>query len=237
MADFLMEFEWPRAPKYELVFREPEDVGRLLQIEAPEDRGRAGFFGVGGGRLRTGRYVLVAKGEPKMFKPSHRLLDACIEKLLPVGRADYIRTDVEADPKNREVIHAVATSLGLLMRQSKSGDSEDVSRWAMVSRLIYFIVEGKGAAGTEAPAGDLRVRMLYQSGRPTLAIGPGDLGNALFFHAARSRTSGVTARSCEHCGLPFLVGGPRRKGARRAGTRFHSEQCRWDYNNARRAKG
>jgi hypothetical protein len=90
----------------------------------------------------------------------------------------------------------------------------------------------------DIPVGPLSV---FLSGRPSqpisIRIRPGDTHDALLYVAAGMIAQGTTAQECDNCGKPFLEGGGRGgRGKKRAGSRFCSDQCRYEFHNEARRK-
>ncbi|HVR57319.1 MAG TPA: hypothetical protein VMT72_10895 [Pseudolabrys sp.] len=79
---------------------------------------------------------------------------------------------------------------------------------------------------------------LLLSNRPVrLHIQPSSTRAALIYHAAQMVAQGTTSRTCNKCGKPFLEGGERDpRNKKRAGSRFCSDKCRYEFHNEARRK-
>jgi hypothetical protein len=142
---------------------------------------------------------------------------------------------------------AIARRIGLLgadLNRERPYVYERESMWDWF-RLAQNIQEafsgrlhGRLPISWEHPVANLSVYLSYRLGRPrSMSVRPASTGGALMYHAAQMAVSGTRAQACKSCNAPFLIGGPRSRGKKKSGTRFCSDQCRWDYNNERRKKG
>jgi hypothetical protein len=120
---------------------------------------------------------------------------------------------------------------------------ESMWEWFFLAQHIQRMFSGRWWSGgppiqmDELPVGTLSVYISFKSGRPgSMTLRAACTRDALVYHAAQMVTAGTKPQACKCCKTPFLLGGPRARGKKKAGTRFCSEQCRWDYNNARRKK-
>ena len=96
----------------------------------------------------------------------------------------------------------------------------------------------QGPASTIFSIGRLTLYMSFKSGGfRSMAILPENTDQVLIYRAAQLASSGTKLQRCAKCESPFLIGGSRAREKKKEGTRFCGEQCRWDYNNARRKKG
>ncbi|MET4245486.1 hypothetical protein [Bradyrhizobium sp. RT10b] len=79
---------------------------------------------------------------------------------------------------------------------------------------------------------------LLLSNRPVrLHIQPSSTRAALIYHAAQMVAQGTTSRTCNKCDKPFLEGGERDpRNKKRAGSRFCSDKCRYEFHNQARRK-
>jgi hypothetical protein len=79
---------------------------------------------------------------------------------------------------------------------------------------------------------------LLLSNRPArLHIRPSSTRAALIYHAAQMVAQGTSSRTCIKCGKPFLEGGERDpRNKKRAGSRFCSDKCRYEFHNEARRK-
>jgi hypothetical protein len=66
----------------------------------------------------------------------------------------------------------------------------------------------------------------------SLQIRPSSTYTALIYCAAEMVARGTTVRKCDNCGTPFPEGGERAsRNKKRAGARFCSDKCRYDFHN------
>lgn len=140
---------------------------------------------------------------------------------------------------------AIARRIGLLESHTNperpwGSERESMWDWFFLAQSIQEAFTGRTVGlpiKWEHPVASLSVYLSYKSGRPSsMNVRPASTGAALMYHAAQMAVSGTKAQACKSCNAPFLIGGPRARGKKKSGTRFCSEQCRWDYNNARRKK-
>jgi len=83
------------------------------------------------------------------------------------------------------------------------------------------------------------LNLLLSNNPVVLHIQPSSTRAALIYHAAQMVAQGTTSQTCDKCGKPFLEGGERDpRSKKRAGSRFCSDKCRYEYHNEarRRAK-
>jgi hypothetical protein len=154
----------------------------------------------------------------------------------------------EADqiaPLEQNVL-AIARRIGLLdtdlnPERPYSYERESLWSWFFFAQDIQEAFSGRtgGIPITwEHPVAHLSVYLSFKPGRPSsMNVRPANTRSALLYHAAQMATSGTKPQLCKKCSKPFLVGGQRDWGKKKAGARFCSDECRWDYNNARRKKG
>jgi hypothetical protein len=153
---------------------------------------------------------------------------------------------------------AITRRIGLLDARVNPGgprtyERESLWGWFFLAQDIQQMFSGQRVEGrpglriggqlvldefwNDVPVGNLTVYIHFKSGRPgSMTVRPACTRDALRYHAAQMVTSGTKPQACKCCKAPFLIGGPRARAKKKAGTRFCSEQCRWDYNNARRKK-
>jgi hypothetical protein len=72
--------------------------------------------------------------------------------------------------------------------------------------------------------------------QPLLHIHPTSTRAALIYRAAQMVAQGTASQVCKNCGTLFLEGGERDLRKKRAGSRFCSDKCRYEYHNEKRRK-
>ena len=141
---------------------------------------------------------------------------------------------------------AIARRIGLLhtdLNQERPyvSQRESIWDWFFLAQDIQGAFNGRlhgVPIEWEHPVAHLSVYLSYKSGRPSsMTVRPASIHAALLYHAAQLITSGTKTKPCRQCSTLFLIGGSRDWGKKKAGARFCSDECRWDFNNARRKKG
>ena len=109
----------------------------------------------------------------------------------------------------------------------------DLAGWI---QRIFAIREDKN--DFDIPVGPLSVFLSNRNGQPiSMYMRPSDTHDALLYVAAGMIARGTTVQTCDKCGKPFLEGGERdRRNKKRAGARFCSDRCRWEFHNEVRRK-
>jgi hypothetical protein len=196
-------------------------------------------------------------GESKLIRPTRNTMNYAVELLLqtplPKLRPNGASANGREYPETHQVavleqnVLAIARRIGLLESHLNpdepwASERESLWLWFFLAQDIQSAFTGHhpsgGPNGFEYPAAQLSVYLSFKTGRPrSMSVRPASTADALRYHAAQMAVSGTKAEACKSCSAPFLIGGPRARGKKKSGTRFCSEQCRWDYNNARRKKG
>jgi hypothetical protein len=228
MPDLEMDFQTSVAQDYEL--------RRLPKLDAPS---------------------VESVGESKLLRPTRNTMNYAVKLLLetplPNLRPNKASVFGREYPETHQVaaleqnVLAIARRIGLLENHLNpdepwASERESLWLWFFLAQDIQSAFSGRhpsgGLNGWECPAAQLSVYLSFKTGRPrSMSVRPASTADALRYHAAQMAVSGTKAQACKSCNAPFLIGGPRARGKKKSGTRFCSEQCRWDYNNARRKKG
>ena len=224
MSEFEIDFEWPRAPKYELRLGGAEEISRWLTVNPPPR-------GVPEAEWPFHFAKIVPVGEPKDHRPTARAMELAVKALVECKDTPFHIVALN-------VVRALGAILGL-----RRGD--DVLAWDAVAwrlRMMFEgrdIIQGKEYKWPEPQAqwkGDLGIYLVPDKDkRPVLALRPTDLQSALILYAARMIATGTTFNICEHCKTPFLSGGTRFRN-KRGDARFCSSECRWKWHNETRRK-
>ncbi len=152
---------------------------------------------------------------------------------------------VEPDPEEfaalGRIVSAASKQIGMLGWQDvgppEIGHSECLNNWIVLAWNIQLVFQAPRISNGPAKVGDLGVFLVNAPKSGTaISIRPSDANAAVIYHAARMVAAGTAFQTCAQCRTPFLAGGMRGKKKKRAGSRFCSDQCRWDFNNARLAK-
>jgi hypothetical protein len=90
----------------------------------------------------------------------------------------------------------------------------------------------------DIPIGPLSIFLSNRSGQPiSMQIRPDSTNDTLLYIAASMVARGTAVQTCNKCGKPFLEGGERDpRNKKRAGSRFCSDKCRYEYHNEERRK-
>lgn len=254
MSDFEMDFQWWRSG-YDFedwggVFAKQDKYRKDEQFLSGEEYDFEGAttatekLAVVVDRLKYHFGKIIPKGPRRLYRPDARTLDSVVEALLRLTEGVDLDTvsikNFRAHLKAQTAaILKMASMVGLLYDDSKGESEESPLYWFELGvQLKAFFEFSKNSASAEIPTSTNLELFLVSSlnGSPTLAMRPTDLGSAMTFHAVRSIAGGTTFHSCEGCKLPFLAGGSRGRGKKKAGAQFCCEQCRWNHNNAKRRK-
>jgi hypothetical protein len=252
MADFEIDFEWPRAPAYKL---ETDKYIQPLEewdtwMDGPDDREERVF-----GRI-------VAQGEPRLRRPKTSELDYAVKTLLQIASVEARHNDDDRLEQQRELedlvrpmlheaVPKLAGMLGLLYVgpivdglfgsaiRKRRKERELISSWYSLARALklMFDYEKKPFGSAFGGVGvELGVYLVPAETGVNLAVRPPNLWSAIMVHGARSVASGTGFSVCRSCNIPFLTGGQRARFKKKSGSQFCSEKCRWDFNNAKRRK-
>jgi hypothetical protein len=205
-------------------------------------------------------------GKSKLIRPTRNAMDFAVRLLLRTPLPEIPRErrvvakfgDLEVkEPRKKypepdeiaaleQNVLAIARRIGLLQSDlnpdAPESGWESMWDWFFLAQDIQIVFSGRYPGGLpirwEHLVGRLSVYLSFKSGRPSaMTVRPACTRDALHYHAAQMIASGTRTQSCKRCKGPLLIGGPRARGKKKEGARFCSEQCRWDYNNARRKKG
>jgi hypothetical protein len=225
----VMDFQTSMAEGYELV---PVDKSPLRIVTAE---------GVDRRNIRA----VVPIGKVRLVRPTRSAMDFAVRLLMrtPLRNLNARNPDPDRLAMLERNVLAITRRIGPLNAEIDPKSPEDFMRelvwdWIPVAKKIQTIFNVPPDFSREIPVGNLSVYISFNSGRPSsMAVRPARTADALIYHAAQMIASGTRPQPCKWCKTQFLIGGPRTRGKKKAGARFCSEQCRWDYNNARRKKG
>ena len=239
MADPEMDFQTSVAQDYELRRRQHPDA------PAVQSKGKSRLIRPTRNAMDYAVKLLLRTPLPKL--PRQRRVVAKFGALEAVENRKYYPKDADQFAALERNALAIARRVGLL-RSHLNPDGAAISEfesmwdWFFLAQDIQIVFSGRQypggpPIGWEHPVGQLSVYLSFKSGRPnTMTVRPASTRDALRYHAAQMSVLGTRPQRCESCKTPFLIGGPRERGKKKQGARFCSEQCRWDYNNARRKK-
>jgi hypothetical protein len=264
MSDFEIDFEWPRAEKYELRPATADEVSRSRShsedprgsMHAPE-RALSPNIPDADWPLYFGHIVPI--GRATYRRPKREALELAVKALVEckqtpfhkvalavvraVGTLDdsYGENLPEEDEEYQKYLHRWVQDFSL-----PDPRSDQVCDWYGVAHQLRLMFGGKwfDDNGEEytwpdpetQQVGELGVLLVPdKNNNPVLAIRPDSLYSALLFTAARMKATGTTFQFCEHCNSPFLSGGTRFRN-KRGDARFCSSACRWKWHNETRRK-
>ena len=221
MSEFEIDFEWPVA-KYVLQPATTEEVRKTcFQPGIPEAEKP----------LYLGR--IIPTGKPKHHRPKKEAMELAVRVLVECKETSF-----------REVALKVARVVGALVPKDPKGDP--VAGWHLLALRLQemfegkFFVDGKEYTWPQPEThykGRLGIFLVPgKDNKPTLALRPTDLHDALILYAARMIATGTAFNICENCKTPFLSGGARGRNKKRGDARFCSDECRWRYHNESRRK-
>ena len=230
MSEFEIDFEWPRAPKYELRLATTEEA-RWLQTDS-----QSPWRGVPEAEWPLHYAQIVAVGEPKDHRPKAEAMELAVKALVECKETPF---DI--------VALKVVRALGAVLPPAGSGflQGDPLIAWRSVAMHLQMMFEGRDIVlGKEYKwpepqaqwKGDIGIYLVPDKNkRPVLALRPTDLQSALRLYAARMIATGTTFNICGHCKTPFLSGGTRFR-TKRGDARFCSSECRWKWHNVSRRK-
>src|SRR5262249_10343010 len=153
------------------------------------------------------------------------------------SRAQQCELEKAMRPKLQTIIPKIVGSLGMLHSKSEPGEREYLVQWYVLAQALKMMFDFKQKpweSEMEGVSAQYSLYLVPRRNKIELTIRPPNLCSAIMIHAMRSLAGGTRFSACEQCATPFLSGGGRGAAIRKAGTRFCSERCRWDFNNARR---
>ena len=115
---------------------------------------------------------------------------------------------------------------------------EPLRAWIWLAAWLQRIFTVQHNKNFEIPVGPLYVFLSRRPGQPiSMHVRPENTLDALLYIAAGMIAQGTTSQTCDKCGKPFLEGGERDpRNKKRAGSRFCSDKCRYEYHNEARRK-
>jgi len=226
MSEFEIDFEWPRAPKYELRLAGPEEISRWLTNNPPPR-------GVPEAEWPLHFAEIVPVGEAKDHRPRAEAMQLAVKALVECKETPFHIVALK-------VVRALGPMFPLGLPRG-----DPVLAWETVALKLRMMFEGKDfVLGKEYRwpepqaqwKGDLGIFLVPdKDNRPVLALRPTDLQSALILYGARMIATGTTFNICEHCKTPFLSGGTRFRN-KRGDARYCSSECRWKWHNESRRK-
>jgi hypothetical protein len=232
-----MDFQTYVAPDYEL-----RSADQLPPIPGSDDRADVD---------KHFHHVpwLLAVGRPKLVRPKRRAMDYAVGLLLKSPKRLTGKNAVRLFENEQEGLALlgrnallIAKHVGLLRTMITGGkpydpyQRESLLEWLGYSAKIQRMFDGR--LDPEMSEGHLGFYLLTKpNGTRSMAVRPTSTANALSFHAAQMIARGTAAQTCEHCGTIFLSGGgDPGKDKKRGGSRFCSDECRWQFHNKSRRK-
>ena len=238
MADPEMDFQTSVAQDYELRRRPHPDAPSVRSV------GKSKLTRPTRNAMDYAVRLLLRTPLPEL--PRRRRVVAKFGALEAVENRKYYPKDGDQFAALEQNALAIARRVGLLQSDLNPDgpailENESIWDWFFLAQDIQIVFSGRSPGGLpirwEHPVGQLSVYLSFKSGRPnTMTVRPACTRDALVYHSAQMSSLGTRPQQCKSCKTPFLIGGPRERGKRKEGTRFCSEQCRWDHNNARRKK-
>jgi hypothetical protein len=192
------------------------------------------------------RVFLVQTGPVKPVRVTRKALERAVGLLL---KTDTSNLDADGIAKLKRNVSLISRSIGILGDEGEPwvGLRDSLTQWILAAKTIQRIFSardlhnrgvfsGRNSEETEVDAGYLKIFISYDSDRPSINLRPNMPLSALLYCAAQMIARGITAHACDNCGTPFLGGGERGRNKKRAGSRFCSDTCRYEYHNERRRK-
>jgi hypothetical protein len=197
------------------------------------------------------RLFLVETGPPKAVPVKRKALEYAVGLLLKTDGKLEVADNISKLKRN---VFLISRQIGMLESDYEPDDEpqpglrEDLSEWIRAARRIQFVFQARDLQGqgvfsdvspeeAEIDSGFLQICISYHSHRPSIRLRPDSTRSALFYCAAQMIARGVTAHACDNCDTAFLGGGERNgRNKKRAGSRFCSDTCRYEYHNERRRK-
>ena len=193
-----------------------------------------------------GRLFLVQVGPAKAIPAKRKTLEYAVHLLL---KTDTWLDGADKVSKLKRNVLAISRSIGMLENdgETRPGVREDLSVWIRTARSIHGLfelqdVKKKGAFSDynpeelEVDAGLLKILISYHSDHPSIHLRPDSTRSALIYCVGQMIARGMTAHACDTCSTLFLGGGERGHNKKRAGSRFCSDTCRYEYHNEQRRK-
>ena len=228
MEDLTLNFEWPRATY---------DIANTPAVpETVETLGVGLLAGMPFVQpaILAGPRFLVSKSNPQLIRFNRRNLETVVSRLIEM-------VDLP-DKEFERRVRLLSGRTGMLVGSSKKGTTEELVRWriagkwlAAVFRMPAFLKVNPSPPGNDI--GRIDLRLVTDGSHARLELRPHTLFDALIYTAARMKVTGTDIRRCQWCSKPFQAGGRGKSSQKIASARFCSDQCRYDFNNARRRKG
>jgi hypothetical protein len=205
---------------------------------------------------------LVQVGHAKLIRPAPKALNYAVGLLLQtklserlakfIDGAPFIISDEENDDLDPEELSrvqrnvlAIARRIGMLTGGGPDPQikfdffyDESLRTWMeLAERIQWIFTIRENEKEFDIPVGLISI---FLSNRPqpiSMHIRARNTHDALLYVAAGMVARGTVVQTCDQCGKAFLEGGERdRRNKKRAGSRFCSDKCRYDYHNEVRRK-
>ena len=208
MADFEMDFQWPRATRYEIddsrlaMFASNDQYRKNKRLFSDEDYDFEGAENVSqkihivADRLEHQFGFIVPIGPTKLIRPDSRSLDAAVEALLGLtGGIDITTVSIKRFRAHiaeiTPTIMKIVASTGILIDRNR----ESPIYWYALAVTLndYFEFRAENARAEMPTLIDLNLSLVSSiNNGPTIAMRPATLADAILLHAARSIAAGTT---------------------------------------------
>jgi hypothetical protein len=189
----------------------------------------------------------VQTGPARVVSVKRSTLEYAVGLLL---KTDVRNLDAEGISKLERNVLLISRQIGMLTKKRDHPVAkpqrlreEPLSKWIETATWIQRLFQlrddrDRGAiSGLKIEAPSLSIHMDYSPNHISIKLRPIDTIAALLYSAVQMIARGIAAHACDHCGAPVLSGGERdRRNKKRAGSRFCSDKCRYEYHNERRRK-
>jgi hypothetical protein len=209
-----------------------------LAIDFPWSRARAGYEIVVPRRRRSKKNPFVLQVD----EPHIRQMGEACDAIRPLEIHSKLYLDFARLDGCAEACAGFASRWGLLRTQCEPGAQERLSLWRQeIERMrlsidgLHRAFEGKHSiAMQDALIAPIDVALVpgKPDGRPSLALRPQILSEAMRIQLAQNIAGGNTLHKCEECGLPFESGAT----AKRILARFCKDACRKRHHYLHRSK-
>jgi hypothetical protein len=159
------------------------------------------------------------------------------------GTAAPFHIDAEELSVLKKNVLLIARHIGMLhgsptKPETDIGYAECLESWVQTTKWIQRAFSVRDIKENYARiVGELKIYLVNRGHRVSMHIRPHTTVDALMYVAALEIARGTTFQACAKCGKPFLEGGGRdRRNKKRAGSRFCSDRCRYEYHNEQRRK-
>jgi len=258
MAAIAGEFYESSAAEFlESDFDAPPDAPYLLQVgpaKSLRPNGKALDHAVG--LLLQTEVSKLHRAESERRSDIRKRLKSAKSRRRELCELDKIRAEpINFDPDQLSALKrnvlAIARCIGMLNVDGGIPDRdefdsnvtpcESLRHWIAAADTIQLIFSLRNFHEFDLPpqviAPHDHLNLLLSNHPVVLHIQPSSTRAALIYHAAQLVAQGTTSLICNKCGKPFLEGGERDpRNKKRAGSRFCSDKCRYEYHNEARRK-